>query len=162
MTPSPANPASPTMPAARPESPVGVDAVRALARATRMLERASGELSLAHYRVLSAIAAGEERASRVARRLALGKPTVSASVEALVQRGLLTRREVAGDQRGAALQVTKAGAAVLARAEGDMVGLLDDLCARTAHPEAVRQALVELGAAIEDLRSSRAGAPDGP
>ena len=32
-----------------------IEAVRALARATRVLERASGELSLAHYRVLAAV-----------------------------------------------------------------------------------------------------------
>jgi DNA-binding MarR family transcriptional regulator len=60
-----------------------IEAVRALARATRVLERASGELSLAHYRVLAAIASGDERASRVANRLAIGKPTVSVAVEAL-------------------------------------------------------------------------------
>ncbi len=75
-------------------TPRQVDAVRALARATRVLERASGELSLAHYRVLSAIASGEKRASRVAERLAIGKPTVSAAVEALAQRGLLLRSAV--------------------------------------------------------------------
>ncbi len=63
------------------------DAVRALARASRVLERASSELSLAHYRVLSAIASGDERGSRIAARLALGKPTVSAAVESLCQRG---------------------------------------------------------------------------
>ena len=39
-----------------------------LARASRILERATGELSLAHYRVLAAVASGEERASRLAVR----------------------------------------------------------------------------------------------
>src|ERR1700728_2063445 len=85
--------------AARPAHPsTAAEAVRALARATRILERGSGELSLAHYRVLSAIASGDERASRVAKRLAIGKPTVSAAVEALAQRGLLVRSAVDGDQ----------------------------------------------------------------
>ena len=82
--------------------------MRGLARAARILERVSGELSLAHYRVLSAIAGGDERASRVAERLALGKPAVSAAVESLSQRGLIARSEVAGDQRAAALRLTDA------------------------------------------------------
>src|ERR1700685_3261276 len=86
-----------------------VEAVRALSRASRLLERASGELSLAHYRVLSAIASGDERASRIAARLALGKPTVSAAVSALCRRELLTRSDVAADQRAAALELTEAG-----------------------------------------------------
>ena len=73
--------------------------MRALARASRLLERATDELSLGHYRVLAAVAAGEERASRVASRLALGKPTVSATVESLCERGLVARARVAGDQR---------------------------------------------------------------
>src|SRR5579875_3572176 len=59
------------------------EAVRALARASSVLERSSSELNLAHYRVLSAIASGQERASHVAARLALGRPAVSAAVESL-------------------------------------------------------------------------------
>ena len=76
-----------------------VAAVRAVARLARVLERASGDLSMAHYRVLAAVADGDERASRVAARLALGKPTISASVDALCRRGLLTREDVVHDQR---------------------------------------------------------------
>src|ERR1700722_4197232 len=89
-----------------------IEAVRALSRVSRLLERASGELSLSHYRVLSAIASGDQRASRVAARLAVGKPTISASVESLCQRGLLARSAVDGDHRAAALHLTAAGEAV--------------------------------------------------
>ena len=39
-----------------------IEAVRALARVVPLLERASTELSLAHYRVLCAVASGDERA----------------------------------------------------------------------------------------------------
>ena len=91
--------------------------MRALARASRLLERASGDLSLAHYRVLAAVASGEERASRVAARLALGRPAISAAVDSLGQRGLLDRVEVEGDARAVALSVTAAGQRVLAQAE---------------------------------------------
>jgi DNA-binding MarR family transcriptional regulator len=133
-----------------------LQAVRALARATRVLERASGELSLAHYRVLSAVASGDERASRVANRLAIGKPTVSAAVDALVQRGLLVRSGVDGDQRVAALHLTAEGTALLSRVETEMIRRIDDLCARTPDGDQLMQSLVWLGAAIDDMQAQRA------
>lgn len=133
-----------------------MEAVRALARATRVLERASGELSLAHYRVLSAVASGDERASRVAERLALGKPTVSAAVDALAQRGLLIRSEVEGDQRVAALHLTPEGWALLARVEAEMVHRMDDLCARTPDAAQLMESLGWLGAALDDRQAQRA------
>ena len=137
-------------------TPRQIDAVRALARATRVLERASGELSLAHYRVLSAIASGEKRASRVAERLAIGKPTVSAAVEALAQRGLLLRSAVDGDQRVAVLHLTPEGQALLARVETEMIRRIDDLCGRTPDPDRLMESLVWLGAAIDDWQAQRA------
>ena len=133
-----------------------IEAVRALARATRVLERASGELSLAHYRVLAAIASGDERASRVANRLAIGKPTVSAAVEALAQRGLLVRSAVDGDQRVAVLHLTPEGQALLARVEAEMIRRLDELCGRTPDPDRLMESLVWLGAAIDDWQAQRA------
>jgi DNA-binding MarR family transcriptional regulator len=133
-----------------------VEAVRALARATRVLERASGELSLAHYRVLSAVASGEERASRVADRLAVGKPTISAAVEALAQRGLLVRTGVDGDHRVAALHLTPQGVALLSRVEAEMIRRIEDLSARTPDGAQLMESLVWLGAAIDDLQAQRA------
>jgi DNA-binding MarR family transcriptional regulator len=141
-----------------PDPPSGVEAVRALARATRVLERASEELSLAHYRVLSAVASGDERASRVANRLAIGKPTVSAAVDALVQRGLLVRSVVDEDQRVAALHLTSDGVALLARVEAEMIRRIDDLCARTPDGRQLLESLVWLGIAIDDVAAQRAAA----
>jgi DNA-binding MarR family transcriptional regulator len=137
-----------------------VRAVRALARVSRVLERAGGELNLAHYRVLSAVASGDERASRVAARLALGKPAVSAAVDSLCQRGLLVRTSVDVDQRAAALSLTPAGQQVLARAEATMVQRIDDLCARTPDPDLVVRVLGWLGVAIEQYVADRAAARD--
>src|SRR2546421_10046018 len=79
-----------------------IRAVRALARASSVLERASSELSLAHYRVLAAISSGSAMASRIADRLAVGKPTISAAVEALERRGGLGRPARAGGPAGGA------------------------------------------------------------
>ena len=135
---------------ARPgETEPVVEAVRALSRVSRLLERASDGLSLSHYRVLSAIAAGDERASRVAGRLAVGKPTISASVESLSQRGLLARSTVKGDHRAAALRLTAQGEALLARVEADMAARLDDLCSRTPDGGQLIESLMWLGVAIE-------------
>jgi DNA-binding MarR family transcriptional regulator len=133
-----------------------VEAVRALARATRVLERASGELSLAHYRVLSAVASGDERASRVARRLAVGKPTVSAAVDALVQRGFLVRTGIDGDHRVAALHLTTEGVALLDRVENEMIRRIQDLSARTPDGDQLLESLVWLGSAIDEMHVQRA------
>jgi len=132
-----------------------VDAVRAVARVSRVLERASGELSLAHYRVLSAIACGDERASRVAERLAVGKPAISAAVDALCRRGFVLRCGVAGDQRVAALELTSEGGAALARVERAMAERLSELCASTPEPAQVSRALVSLGEALDAARRAR-------
>jgi DNA-binding MarR family transcriptional regulator len=139
-----------------PTEQLQIEAVRALARASRVLERASGELSLAHYRVLSAVASGDERASRVASRLALGKPTISASVDTLCQRGLLARTEVEGDQRATALRLTADGEAMLARVESDMIERIEALCARAPDGAQLLESLVWLGAAIDETQAERA------
>jgi len=115
------------------------------------MERAAGDLSLSQYRVLSAVAAGEERASRVAARLALGKPTVSASVEALCARGLLRRTSVARDHRAIQLSLTEAGANVLQMARSDMAASLEALAASTGPRDGLIDTLVSLGAAIDQV-----------
>jgi DNA-binding MarR family transcriptional regulator len=145
-----------TEPASVPGPPSGVvDAVRALARASRLLERASGEVNLAHYRVLAAIASGDQRASRIAAKLALGKPAISASVESLCKRGLLVRSGVEGDQRAAALQLTDEGERVLASLETAMTAWLEEVCARTPDPALVLRGLGWMGEAIEQLATER-------
>jgi DNA-binding MarR family transcriptional regulator len=143
----------------RPTNEIGggnkTQAIRALARMARQLERSSGDLNLAHYRVLAAVADGDERASRVAARLALGKPTVSAAVESLTKRGLLSREDAAEDRRAATLTLTPAGKAALAAVEEGMLERLDDLCARTPDPDAVLDALARLGEALDEVADER-------
>jgi DNA-binding MarR family transcriptional regulator len=126
-----------------------VEAVRSLARTARLLERASGDLGLAHYRVLSAIAAGDDRASRVAERFELGRPTISAAVDALCRAGLIERTVVATDQRGFALRLTERGRDTLASVETTMVDVVEDLCRRLPSPSAVVTAVAALGGALD-------------
>jgi DNA-binding MarR family transcriptional regulator len=135
-----------------------VQAIRAAARLARLLERSSEDLNLAHYRVLAAVADGDERASRVADRLALGKPTVSAAVESLTKRGLLAREDAAEDRRAATLTLTPAGAEALAEVEVEMLARLRDLTDRTDDGAAIIASLGKLGEALDELAAERAAA----
>jgi len=138
-----------------------VQAVRTLARTSRILERASGELSLAQYRILSAIASGNEQASKIAALLAVGKPTVSATVEALCQRGLLDRCSASGDQRAVVLSLTAQGMEILEQVEAKMTARIGDLCALTPDPAQVLRSLAWLGDALDQARAhAEARAPD--
>jgi DNA-binding MarR family transcriptional regulator len=129
-------------------------AVQALARASRLLERALSDLSLADFRVLSAVAEGEARASRLATRLALGKPAISSTVDSLVRRGLLTRTVPDGDQRAVDLALTPHGEVVRTHAERTLVGIVTELAADTRDPDAVLRSLAAFGGAIERMHTT--------
>jgi DNA-binding MarR family transcriptional regulator len=133
----------------RPSDVQLASSARTLARAARVLERACGELTLSQYRVLALVARGDERATQLAGRLALAKPTITAAVDALVEHGLLTRCDVEGDRRAVRLAITQDGAAALARAEAAMAERLEPLIGACAHPALVIQALAELEAALD-------------
>ena len=133
-----------------------VGAIRAVARMARLLERSSEDLNLAHYRVLSAVADGDERASRVADRLALGKPTISAAVESLCKRGLLSREDAAEDRRAATLTLTPAGEEALVAVEKAMRERLREVTGRIPDGDRVVEALGELGPALDELAAERA------
>jgi DNA-binding MarR family transcriptional regulator len=150
--------ASPAGEEAARDRAAAVQAVRALARASSALERSSPNLSLAHYRVLTAVAQGNERASNIARKLAIGKPTVSVAVESLCQRGLLARSGVAGDQRAAALHLTPAGQTLLDQVETEMIIRINDLCDRTPDGGQLIESLVWLGQAMDSRLADRLAA----
>lgn len=132
-----------------------VDAVRALARASRVVERASDDLSFADYRVLAAISSGEERASRLAHRLAVGKPAISATVDSLAKRGLILRTAVEGDARATSLALSPHGVELFGRMEGRMARQLELLAGRTGDADAVIDALAALGDAVEQAMQER-------
>jgi DNA-binding MarR family transcriptional regulator len=132
-------------------------AVRALARASRIVERASDGLSFADYRVMAALQSGEERATRLADRLALGKPAVSATVESLSKRGLILRSPVEGDNRAVALTISDKGQELFDRMEGRMTRQLELLAERTDNPGQIIAALGLLGDAVEQAIEQRWG-----
>jgi DNA-binding MarR family transcriptional regulator len=127
---------------------------------TRELERACADLTLPQYRLLALIVRGEERASSLAGRLALARPTVSAAVETLVANGMVERTSVDGDRRAVRLTITPAGRAALELAEHAMREKLDALLADVRDPLVVEDALGQLAGALaaqgERTRSTRA------
>jgi DNA-binding MarR family transcriptional regulator len=137
------------------------DAVLTLARLARFLERACTELTLSQYRLLALIADGAERASEIAGRLALTKPTVSATIDTLVERGLVTRATADDDRRALRLQITAEGRTVVGAAERAMRERLDDLLTRVDDPDSVQFALVQLHAALDERREERRAARAG-
>jgi DNA-binding MarR family transcriptional regulator len=133
-------------------------AVRALALAARKLERATGDLTLAQYRVLALVAAGDERSSLVAERLAVAKPTITAVVDGLVERGFLTREAVAGDRRSLRLVVTANGRKALTAAESSMAAAIADVLDDARDPDAVIAGLLDLDDALSAYYTRRLAA----
>jgi MarR family transcriptional regulator for hemolysin len=123
--------------------------VRTLARIARVLERSCGGLTLPQYRLLAMIADGSERATHLAGRLALAKPSVSAMVDALVERGLVTRAAVDGDRRAVRLQLTAAGDRARRTAEATMQEQLEPLLDRCDDRRLVERALAQLADALD-------------
>jgi DNA-binding MarR family transcriptional regulator len=144
-----------TAPSSSGADAVRARAVRGLALAARSLEQSVGDLTLAQYRVLAFIAAGNERSSLVARGLALAKPTVTAAVDGLVDRDLITREAVEGDRRSLRLAVTPAGAAALQTAEHSMAERLDRVLQHARDPEALIAALCDLDDALAARMNAR-------
>jgi DNA-binding MarR family transcriptional regulator len=141
--------------ASSPDQAARARAVRGLALAARSLEHAAGDLTLAQYRVLAFVAAGTERSSLVAEGLALAKPTVTAAVDGLVERKLVTREAVEGDRRSLRLAVTPAGAKALSAAERSMGERLDRVLEFARDPAALVDALCDLDDAVADRMQAR-------
>jgi DNA-binding MarR family transcriptional regulator len=133
-------------------------AVRALTRSARLLERSLTDLSMADFRLLSAVAEGEARASRLAARLAIGKPTVSSTVDSLVRRGLLERESHDGDQRVVRLALTAEGERMRRSAERDLEAVVARLAAEADDGAGVITALAALDVAIERVHVASADA----
>ena len=81
-----------------------------VARLGRLLENTSDvELSLPQYRVLGLLSTGDERATQLAARVSVTKPTLTAIVDSLVERGYVRRETTDGDRRAVRLSITANG-----------------------------------------------------
>ena len=139
-------------------------AARALALAARALERAAAarDLTLAQFRVLALIAAGDERSSLLAERLAVAKPTITAVVDGLVERGFVAREAVAGDRRSIRVALTPSGVVALRAAEEEMGETLGRIFEHARERDALLAALLDLDDALAKRMHERLGHAPAP
>ncbi|HJO22213.1 MAG: MarR family transcriptional regulator [Myxococcota bacterium] len=107
--------------------------IRLLAKLARIAEQAcqATGISLPQYRLLAEVAGSPSRASALATRLAVSRPTLTSLVDGLETAGLLQRVPVPTDRRGIELRATDAGIAAVARAEAVLAERMMGLAGRT-------------------------------
>lgn len=100
-------------------SPLPAHAGRVIARLARQVERtvAALDLTLPQYRILGFLSEGEAASSRLAERMAVSPPSITAVVDGLVAKGLVERRADPNDRRRLPLALTPQGTTLLAEAD---------------------------------------------
>jgi DNA-binding MarR family transcriptional regulator len=135
-----------------------IEALLTILRVSRVLDRIEAGVSPQQYRMLKLIGEGGERSARLADKLAVARPTLTATADSLVAAGLACREAEPGDRRVVRLRLTEAGQAAVARADVAYAewfgGLLDD----TGRREQIVTDLLALDAAMTDRRRARAAA----
>jgi DNA-binding MarR family transcriptional regulator len=133
--------------------------VMILLRLFRALERVDTDLTPQQYRILKLAGAGGERSARLAERLAVAKPTLTAIADGLVAAGYARRETEPGDRRVVRLCLTESGHAAVERADTAYGQWLDQILAHTSEPEAIRHALGALNEAMDEIRRAKHPAP---
>lgn len=136
-------------------------------RLFRSLERADAGLTPQQYRILKLAGAGGERSARLAERLAVAKPTLTAVADGLVAAGYARRETEPGDRRVVRLCLTPAGREAIERADVAYAGWLDRLLGGVggvgeADRIQILRSLTLLDTALDELcRARPAAAPAG-
>jgi DNA-binding MarR family transcriptional regulator len=130
-------------------------AVMTLLRLFRALERVNTDLTPQQYRILKLAGAGGERSARLAERLAVAKPTLTATADGLVAAGYARRETEPGDRRVVRLCLTGPGRDAVDRADAAYGLWLDQLLGQTAEPDRVLRALDALDDAMDEVRRAR-------
>jgi DNA-binding MarR family transcriptional regulator len=130
-----------------------------LLRLIRALERVDTDLTPQQYRILKLAGAGGERSAKLAERLAVAKPTLTATADGLVAAGYARRETEPGDRRVVRLCLTAAGVEAVNRADAAYTRWLDLLLAETGEPGQVLHALGVLNQAMDEVRRARLGPP---
>jgi DNA-binding MarR family transcriptional regulator len=127
-----------------------------IARLARVLEcNIAAGLTLPQYRVLGLLAGGDERATLLANRVAVAKPTLTSIVDSLHERGFVAREIPDGDRRAVRLSITAAGRVELRRAAAAFGESLDEVLAECSDRQGVLDALGALGGALDDRWAQR-------
>jgi DNA-binding MarR family transcriptional regulator len=133
-----------------------VTALRVMARLHRLLESTDSGLTLPQYRMLTALSEGGERSARLAERLTIRKPTVTALADGLVAAGYAQREGEPGDRRIVRLHITDAGRAALAKAEEAYATRLQAVLDDVPDQEQFVDAMRAVGAALDRRARIRA------
>jgi long-chain acyl-CoA synthetase len=135
---------------------------RTVARLGRQVEIALAdiELTTAQYRTLTQLGEGAEASSSLAAKLAVSRPSVTAVVEGLVERGLVDRRHTDEDRRRVSVNHTPAGRQVLARADEAVSARLAELLAGVSLRQAAQavNGITQWGKAMDAKKARKQAA----
>src|SRR5450755_3468393 len=126
-------------------------AVLTVMRLFRALERVDTGLTPQQYRILKLAGAGGERSARLAERLAVTKPTLTAIADSLVAAGLARREAEPGDRRVVRLHLTDAGTAAVERADAAYGQWLNRVLDLTGENERIRVDLRLISTALDEV-----------
>jgi DNA-binding MarR family transcriptional regulator len=149
-----------TQPTDHPDSPT-VEALLTILRICRVLERIDAGVSPQQYRMLKLIGEGGERSARLADKLAVARPTLTATADSLVAAGLAYREAEPGDRRVVRLRLTGAGQAAVARADDAYDEWFGELLDYTGQREQIVADLLQLDTAMTERRRARLAASAG-
>lgn len=123
----------------------------------RVLERTLDDMTLPQFRVLTLIATSQERASRLAEKAAVSRPSLTGLLDGLEARGWVARSNVEGDRRGVNLELTKAGKTALRHAERAMTAHLDEVLAsgNAKQAETAVEGLLALSTVLKERALAR-------
>src|SRR5215469_11637571 len=138
-----------------------IEALLTILRITRVLERIDSGVSPQQYRMLKLIGAGGERSARLAEKLAVARPTLTATADSLVAAGLAYREAEPGDRRVVRLRLTEAGQAAVARADVAYAEWFGGLLDHTGLREQIITDLLRLDTAMTERYRARAAAHQG-
>jgi len=139
-----------------------ISALLTVLRITRVLERIDAGISPQQYRMLKLIGAGGERSARLAEKLAVAKPTLTATADSLVAAGLACREAEPGDRRVVRLHLTQAGHAAMERADAAYGAWFGSLLEHTGHREQIVADLLKLDDAMTERRLARLASASQP
>jgi DNA-binding MarR family transcriptional regulator len=136
---------------------VPVTAARAASQLGRTVNVAltKSELTPAGYRMLAYLATGETAAKILAAKLAISRPTVTATLDWLEPRGYVRRVPATTDRRKVEITITAEGLRALEAADRLVVDRLSDVMS-SVDPEklaGIIESLELLGGALNDFRA---------
>ena len=139
-----------------------IEALLCILRITRVLERIDAGVSPQQYRMLKLIGAGGERSARLAEKLAVARPTLTATADSLVAAGLACREAEPGDRRVVRLRLTDAGQAAVTRADACYSEWFGALLDHTGRREQITFDLRALNIAMTERYRARTAGKDEP